>query len=361
MKIIPTAVLLLTFFLVACDRAVPEKNDNIRPVSLFAVSDSTQQGERIFPARILAGDRTELAFKRAGQLEQLLVNEGQRVERGQLIAELNNNDARLRLKDRQAAFTLTQAQYNRFASLIQRNVVSQAELDVQRAARDSAQAALKLAQEELNDMSIRAPFAGVIATVNVRNYQIIAPGQSIATLNALDSLDVVFNIPENLFTLIDANNIQYQPLVEFNHLPGREFVASYKEHTAQTVSGALTYQMVLSLPRPPDIPLLSGMSGRVKINLGNLSGNASQPNVTVPVEAVFNPDDKTGQQPQVWVVIQHEGKLVVESRQVQLGQLTADGIQVVSGLSEGEMIVAAGTGELHQGQEVRAWVRERGL
>ncbi|WP_156088413.1 biotin/lipoyl-binding protein, partial [Obesumbacterium proteus] len=78
--------------------------------------NNAQQGERVFPARIVAGDKTELAFKRPGQLQQLLVREGERVTQGQLIAELNNNDARLRVKDRQATFDLAQTQFNRLST-----------------------------------------------------------------------------------------------------------------------------------------------------------------------------------------------------------------------------------------------------
>lgn len=221
--------------------------------------------------------------------------------------------------------------------------------------------ALKLAKEALDDTIIRAPFPGVIVMVNARNYQIVAAGQSIATLNALELLDVEFSIPESLFILVDANNVKYQPVVELNNLPGREFVASYKEHTAQTVSGALTYRRVLTMPRPQDTPLLSGMSGKVKINLGNLPGSTAAMAVVVPVEAVFNPDTRAEHKPQVGVVNERDGKLFVTSRQVELGQLTAKGIQVVSGLSQGERIVAAGTRELTPDQELRAWVRERGL
>jgi len=355
------AVLLFTLSLVACDRGTPENNESVRPVSIFDVTNNAQQGERIFPARIVAGDRTDLAFKRPGQLQQLLVREGQRVSQGQLIAELNSNDARLRLKDRQATFDLAQAQFNRFATLSARNVIPRAELDVQRAARDSAQAALKLAQEELSDMQIRAPFSGVIASVDSRNYQVIPAGQPIATLNALDSLDVIFSIPENLFVIIDANNAKYQPRVILNNLPGREFVAQYKEHTTNTTSGSLTYQMTLSMARPQDLPLLSGMSGSVKINLGNLATATQDSNVIVPVEAVFDPDNSPRNQPHVWVVKEKDGKLFVESRRVETGQLTANGIQIVSGLADGEQIVATGTRELRPNQEVRAWVRERGL
>ncbi|MFC0226289.1 efflux RND transporter periplasmic adaptor subunit [Serratia aquatilis] len=361
MKTKLVAVLLFALSLSACDRAAPEKNESVRPVNIFEVSNSAQLGARIFPARIIAGDRTDLAFKRPGQLQQLLVREGERVSQGQLIAELNSNDARLRLRDRQATFDLAQAQFNRFATLSARNVIPRAELDVQRAARDSAQASLKLAKEEVSDMQIRAPFSGVISMVDARNYQVIPAGQPVARLDSLDSLDVVFSIPENLFIIIDKDNAKYQPIVQLNNLPGREFTARYKEHTTNTTSGSLTYQMTLSMPRPQDLPLLSGMSGSVKINLGNLAGAAQTANVIVPVEAVFNPDSTARNQPHVWVIKERDGKLFVESRQVETGQLTADGIRIISGLADGERIVAAGTRELRQDQEVRAWVRERGL
>lgn len=361
MKIKFIVITFIAFFISACDRKAAEQSVTVRPVSILEVSNSAQQGVRIFPARIIAGDRTELAFKRPGQLERLLVREGESVTQRQVMAELNSNDARLRLQDRQATFNLSQTQFSRYAALSERHIVARAELDVQRAARVSAQASLKLAKEELDDTIIRAPFPGVIAMLNARNYQIVAAGQSIATLNALALLDVEFSIPESLFTLIDANNVKYQPVLELNNLPGREFVASYKEHTAQTVSEALTYRMVLTMPRPQDIPLLSGMSGRVKINLGNLPGSVAAMALVVPVEAVFNPDTSAEHKPHVWVVNDRDGKLFVTPLQVELGQLTAKGIQVVSGLSQGEQIVAAGTRELTPDQEVRAWVRERGL
>ncbi|GKX51789.1 efflux RND transporter periplasmic adaptor subunit [Budvicia aquatica] len=361
MNIKLVAVLLVTIFLSACDREAPEKSDGVRPVSIFDVINNAQQGERVFPARIVAGDKTELAFKRPGQLQQLLVREGERVTQGQLIAELNNNDARLRVKDRQATFDLAQTQFNRLSTLSARNVIPRAELDVQRAARDSARAALNIAQEELSFMQVLAPFDGIIANVNARNHQVVTAGQPIAILNSLDSLDVVFSIPENLFIIIDENNAKYQPTVQLNNLPGRDFAARYKEHTTNTTSGSLTYQMTLTMPRPSDLPLLSGMSGSVRINLGNLSGAAQTANIVIPVEAVFNPDNTQRNQPYVWVVKQRDGKLFVELRKVETGQLTANGIQILSGLNDGERIVAAGTRELRPDQEVRAWVRERGL
>lgn len=361
MKINCVVVLFCSLLLSACDRETLAPADSVRAVSLVEVSDRAFQGERSFPARINAGDTTLLSFKRPGQLQQLRVREGEHVEKGQVIAELDNQDARLRLKDRQATFELAQAQYTRFATLSARHVIPRAEFETQRAARDSAQAALKLAREELGDMQLRAPFSGVIASVDVRNYQVLPAGYTVAVLDALDSLDVTFSLPENLFGVLDINNKDYQPKVTLNALPGREFTARYKEHTTTTTAGSLTYQVTLTLPRPTDLPPLSGMSGSVTAHLGKLNGEARAANIIVPVEAVFNPDNTARDQPHVWVIKEREEKLFVESRQVETGQLTANGIQIVSGLADGERIVAAGTRELRPDQEVRAWVRERGL
>ena len=58
----------------------------MRPVKIFTVEDSGQNGTRYFPARLQAGDETQLSFKRSGQLQQLWVREGEQVKKGQTIA-----------------------------------------------------------------------------------------------------------------------------------------------------------------------------------------------------------------------------------------------------------------------------------
>lgn len=63
----------------------------------------------------------------------------------------------------------------------------------------------------------------------------------------------------------------------------------------------------------------------------------------------------------MWVVSEQQEGLTVNARSVTVGQLTHDGIEVLSGLNAGEQVVAAGGNELSEGQRVRPWVRERGL
>ncbi|PAW13114.1 efflux transporter periplasmic adaptor subunit, partial [Klebsiella pneumoniae] len=102
-------------------------------------------------------------------------------------------------------------------------------------------------------------------------------------------LDVVFSIPENLFTSLDIRNTSYRPVVRINTLPGREFTAEYKEHTGSSDNSTLTWQIVLTMPRPDDFRRRR-VSGTVTVNLGNLPASAGRETLIVPAEAVFNPD-----------------------------------------------------------------------
>lgn len=239
--------------------------------------------------------------------------------------------------------------------------MSQAELEVHKASRDSARAALKIAQEELNDLNLTAPFSGVIARLSVRNHQVVAAGQPVATISRSDLLDVIFSVPENLFTSLDMRNASYQPRVRINNLPDREFTATYKEHTASSEANSLTWQVTLIMPRPENFPAVAGLSGTVTINPANLATATPVDTLVVPVEAVFNPDSSQRNEAHVWVIAGEGDTLHVEDRKVTVGELTSQGIEIKSGLQKGDRVVAAGVSELHAQQPVRIWVRERGL
>ena len=281
LSLLPAVLLLLT----ACD----PKPDRAAPLpKMVKVAEVVKAGnaqQRVFPARIESGDATDLAFKRAGQIETLDIRQGAVVKQGQrlpsipggpwrkgghVLASLNDREARQRLNDRQTAATLAQRQFDRFQTLAGRQAVSKAEMDVQRANRDSANAALQIAREELSQMTLVAPFSGTAASVHVRNHQVVAAGQPVVTLTRTDLLDVVFSLPENLFNTFDIRNAQYRPVVRINALPGREFTAVYKEHSGSSDSNTLTWQVILTMPRPDDFPVVGGVSGTVTINLTNL-------------------------------------------------------------------------------------------
>ncbi|KJV30822.1 efflux RND transporter periplasmic adaptor subunit [Pantoea sp. SM3] len=354
-------IAIVIFITTGCDQKKTDVVPQPRMVKVVEVVASGEAQQRIFPARIESGDSTDLSFKRAGQIDSLEIRQGNNVKQGQVIARLISHEAQQRVNERQTAATLAQRQFARFQTLSGRQAISQAEMDVQRANRDAANAALQIAREELSQMTLTAPFSGTAAVVHVRNHQVVAAGQPIATLTRNDLLDVVFNVPENLFTALDIRNMTYRPVVRINTLPDREFQAEYKEHTGSSSSNTLTWQVILTMPRPADFPAVGGVSGTVTINLANLPANVNHAALVVPVEAVFNPDSHQRNEPHVWVVQGSGDQLKLEDRKVTVGDVTNQGVVITDGLKAGERVVAAGVNELHAQQPVRIWTRERGL
>ncbi|MDF3931145.1 efflux RND transporter periplasmic adaptor subunit [Pseudomonas citronellolis] len=358
----PALPLLLAALLVGCGPSPSAPVDTVRPVKLFTVPAAEAEGVRQFPGQLVASDEVELSFRLAGHLKTLDVKQGQRVERGQLIATLDDTDLRLRLRDRQATFDLARAQYQRLATLSERQLVARAQLDQQKAQLDSAEAALKLARQELGYARLEAPFGGVIAQLPAQNHQMLQPKQPVAILQSADTYDVQFQLPESLLERVDGASLRsdYQPLVRLARVPGRELPARYKEHSTRPDPATLSYTVTLTIERPQDATLLPGMSATIEVDFSQL-GRAAAPVLRVPVEAVFSADDGAPGHSQVWVVSGDDANLRVARREVRLGQPGRDGIQVLDGLQPGERIVAAGTAELRDGQHVRAWQRERGL
>ncbi|KAF1053210.1 MAG: Toluene efflux pump periplasmic linker protein TtgG [Stenotrophomonas maltophilia] len=358
----PALLLLSALALAACGPQPPAAQHSPRPVKAFTVAPADAERVRQFPAQLAASDEVELSFRLAGHLKSLSVKPGQRVERGQLLAELDDSDLRLRLRDREAAFSLARAQFQRVETLSQRQLVSRAELDQRRAELASADAALKLARQELAYARLEAPFAGVIAQLPVQNHQMLQPKQPVAILQSADTLDVVFQLPESLLERVDGGSLRsdYQPQVRLARVPDRSFAALYKDHATRPDPATLSYAVTLTIERPKDLTLLPGMSATVDIDFSQL-GRSAPGVIRVPVEAVFSADDGQPQQSLVWVIGGSGDDLHVQRRAVQLGQPQGDGIQVLDGLQPGERIVAAGTAELREGQAVRVWQRERGL
>jgi RND family efflux transporter MFP subunit len=357
LSLIPVVILITT----ACDQKTQHVTPAPRMVKVAEVVAVGDAQQRVFPARIESGDSTDLSFKRGGQVESLDVRQGANLTQGQTLARLNSREAQQRFNERQTAATLAQRQFDRFQTLAGRQAISQADMDVQRANRDAANAALKIAREELDQMTLTAPFSGVAASVTIRNHQVVAAGQAIVTLTRTDLLDVVFNVPENLFTTLDIRNAQDRPVVRINSMPDSQFTAQYKEHTGSSNNNTLTWQVILTMPRPENFPLVGGVSGTVTVNLANLPANTGKPALVVPVEAVFNPDNHPRNEPHVWVVKGEGEQLHLEDRKVSVGQVTAQGVVITEGLNAGEQVVAAGVNELHAQQPVRIWTRERGL
>jgi RND family efflux transporter MFP subunit len=361
MRLLHLLLIPISMTLMACSQDVPEDvREAIRPVKIFQVQSSDASMMRKFPAQVHSAESAELAFRVSGELQRLPVATGKEVRQGDLLASLDPRDYQILVDDRKARYLLAKSQFQRTNDLFKRQQVSKAQFDQATAELDISNAALAAARSDLSYTQLKAPFSGQVSQRYVENHQPVSAGQKVMMLQVRNLLEVQMQIPESLMANLATDSEQnYQPEVEFEAIPGKRFLGSYKEHNAQADAATGSFTVTLTLARPPQLNLLPGMSASVHVDLNKILSNKISI-VTIPSQAVFQTEIQAegSSNAQVWVV---QSDMMLAARTIKVGRLTQSGIEVISGLQAGDKIVAAGVHQAHEGMHVRPWVQERGL
>ena len=338
--------------LAGCEEQAAEPESGPVPVKLATV-DRSEDGARRFPGRVMATERSELAFRVSGQLIELPVKDGERVKKGQLLARLDPRDFQNELDRSGADVELAKKNYQRGQALAERGVIADSELDRLSSRYQQARSAYKLARDNLSYTRILAPYDGVVASTDQENYQFVQAREPVIHLQSSATIDVRFSVPQSFITRAAPLDQTFRAEVIFPALPDRRFPAVYREHEAR--SGATqAYFVVVTLPVPEELAVLPGMSAEVRVGKDHLD-QAQRPRV--PIAAVFNQDGSEGAW--VWRLDPEAG--TVHAENVTLGPVTGAGVEILDGLQPGDRVVSAGVHRLKEGQAVRELARERGL
>jgi RND family efflux transporter MFP subunit len=336
------------------------------PVTLYTIVETEQSMER-YPGKIEASLYSALSFRINGKLEEILVKPGDEVSTGQLIARLDDRDAQSNLEDVQSQYNVAAAMYERMRIAVERGAISRARFDEAEASYHSAKAALTRAKDQLSYTELIAPFAGIIATVPVENYQVITPKQTIAKLQKPGQIDVVFQLPEQKIRVIERPKAQPDTLEElawvtFPDMPDKRYRAQYKDHESVAKQGSLSYEVTLTLPAPEEINLLDGMSATVLLDMAKILGRIES-TWRLPYTAIVTQDGERSRTI-VWrfkadTTNAKEGE--IEAVPVTIRRSVSGGVIVEGNLALGDQIIAAGATLLSPDQRVQAWVKEGGL
>jgi RND family efflux transporter MFP subunit len=357
-----TTVLATSLLLTGCkhDQEAVVKDTVIRPVKLTTIGNLSV-AVRHFPAEFVATEETDLTFRVSGQLESLPVVPGQQVKKGQLLAALDDKDFKLNVSQKQTAYDLAKLQQRRISAMVKQRAATQSQLDEINNTVKQASTALQQAKNQLTYSRIKAPFDGVIAKVYADNYEAVSAAAPILKLEDAETIDVQFQIPEDFVARIQSRGKTYQPTVIIDSMPDEVFKANYKDHSTNPDPNTKGYTVNLTMQRPDSdkLLLLPGMTAEVQVNTNILLGDSQY--WLVPVEAVFAPENQplSSQKRSVWIYNPENNQLNL--RDVVIGELQGDQLQIVSGLKEGDQVVSAGVHAMREGMEVRPWVKERGL
>jgi len=351
------------FLLSACsgsdDTKTTTQAEQPRPAKIVQVIPAGVNTLRSFPGTLESSTKAELAFRVGGQLDQLPIIAGQRVNKGDLLARLDDTDFRNSLDEREARYELAQVQHDQSKKLLKQKLTSQLKYDQSVAELKSAKAALDQARDNLKYTKLLAPFDAIVARVDMENHQAIQAKVPVIQLHDEDKLDIHFNIPESLINQMRrVENPQEVHVVcgvvRFASRPEETYKACHKEHESVPDSVTRNYEVTFSMVDATDFIALPGMSVSIEIDFGPFIPDNLAKGWLVPVEAVF---EKEGKQ-WVWRV-NKEGR--TQLTEVSIGSIKGDMLEVQQGLSVEDNVVAAGVSFIREAMWVKPLVKERGL
>jgi len=332
------------------------EQDLPRPVKAYVIGGDEASQTRRLPARVIASQRAEVSFRIPGLIVELPVKEGDFVEQGQVLAQLDKKDYQTIVNDRQAKFDEARANYERGKDLVKDGFISKMDFDRLEANYRSTKADLEQARLDLSYTSLKASFKGQVARRYIQENEEVQAKEPIFALQNVGQLDIKFDLPERLVLTLRRRGVSEEEAVQREPLAyvrfaaaGERFPLSFKEVATRADPQTRTFEATFSLDTPDNITVLPGMTAEVDLDLAAIYG-PREFEILIPNTSVFA-DPSGANRKLVWVV--NLDTMMVQAREVETGELIDDRIRIVSGLKAGESVVSAGVHHLQEGQKVR--------
>ncbi len=353
-RLLPPVALLLSWLLgLGCAKETPPEAEVIRPVKAIVVRPAAEGMTRTFSGSARAGKEAALAFRVGGKVEEILVEVGDSVLEGKVLARLDASDFLLEVKNlehnlesAEAAAKNSQNSYQRAKALYENSNIGKDELDSIEAQRNSDRAQvqalsaqLEQARNQLSYAELKSPFAGTVSNREVDEFETVSAGQPVLRVLDPGSIKVKFGIPESLVAKVRPGQ---EARIGFESFPGRAFSGRVAEVEPALDGQTGTYPVTVVLSGDHS-GIRPGMAAEVSL-VFEFSGSAG---IVIPTSAILA-DLETGED-YVWIV---SGGAVAR-RKVALGALGAEGVEIISGLEGGETVVVAGVTRLEEGRKVR--------
>ena len=329
----------------ACEPRIPPEieDQSVRPARVMTVNLENQDQHLELVGRVEAAQSIDLAFEVSGPLYKLPIREGQEVKKGQLLAAIDPGDLRLAVSEARVQLRLAQQDLDRKASILSQRGIARSAVDDALSVRDLQHVRLTQAQQKLAEASLLAPFDGVIAQRFVDGFTNVNAAQPILRLHAGNELYVVANIPEHLSATLTPAEID-SIYSTFSFSGDEQFPLTFRENSGEADRVAQSVEVSFAMPKSKQWNFLPGMTASVTIQLKK-SGIAS---VVLPAAAVISDPE---QRLFVWLV--DNNTQTVSRRYVSVSQSQPNGVVVIEGLSEGDVLVTTGAATLSEGIRVR--------
>ena len=310
---------------------------SIEPVSVITLTLKPRRLEDKInlPAVVEPYEDVWVKAEVSGQVVEVLVQEGEAVEKGQVLIQLDDRDYKARLSRIEANYQLAKLEYERTSALVRKKVMSPAELDKISTQLKDLEAQVNEVQLALNRTQIVSPICCLLNETKANRGDFVGVGDPVARILQLDPVKVTVGVPESdvaaVFDLTEAEVII--EALNKRRVKGTKVFLSRMPRTL-----ARLYDLELRVPNP-DGKILPGMFVRV-----DLVKAVYRRALSVPLYAVITQADRS------FVYVEENGS--ARRRDVELGILVGWEVQVASGLKPGERVIVVGHRFLDDDQPV---------
>ncbi|MER8367271.1 MULTISPECIES: efflux RND transporter periplasmic adaptor subunit [unclassified Mesorhizobium] len=334
-------IIVAALGLAGCSQEKAEVTEIIRPVKVVEIAKASDTRQLSYSGSVRARTEMNLGFRINGKITERLVDIGDRVKPGDVLARIDPTDYELSVRSAQASLDAADRQVEtveltrkRAEQLYAKNFAPKSQLEQATlaynqavATRDSARSQLAQAQNQVRYTDLKADKNGIVTAVAADVGQVVGSGTPVVTVAIDGEKEVLIAVPET-------------DIAEFK--PGKTVKAGFWSDEALTLDGKVrevagsadpqsrTFAVRVSLPNDPRV--LLGMTASIEAAADN-----RQQLVSIPLAALAQKDSQSI----VWTVDRNGG--TVHAHPVKVAAFTPDGVSVADGLKPGDVVVAAGT------------------
>ncbi|MBR6042881.1 MAG: efflux RND transporter periplasmic adaptor subunit [Paludibacteraceae bacterium] len=333
------SILTVTLMLASCGNTTEEVKKTPARIKTELASTSTSVENTSYVGVVEEESSTAVSFTGSGTITQMHVTEGQRVSKGQLIAELDKTQSQNMLNAAEAQMQQANDALARMKQLHETNSLPEMKWVEVQSQVEQAKAQLDMAKKSLANCMLYAPVSGVIGKGVKSAGETALPAMSVATILNISTVKVKVSIPEKEIANIKSNS---RSSVSVDAL-GKTFNGGKIEKGVQADPMTHTYDIKININNQQQ-QLLPGMVCNVELKVNNTPGEEKY--CTVPISAV-----QQGADGDKFIWKEVEGK--AHRQKITLGRASGNRIVVLNGLQAGEKVITEGYHKISEGTEVR--------
>jgi len=336
--------LIFLLFLLGCSSSTPTETSTPEagqpiPVSLFPLQTSEMTSVVTASGTFSTKDETLLSFKLGGIVAKVLVEEGEAIKTGQIVASLDLTEIQAGVRQSKFAYEKALRDHQRAARLYSDSVATLEQFENSKTALDIAEQQLKTANFNLSQSQIRASKNGFVLKKFVNAGQLVASGTPILQINGASSTTWVFQatVSDQQWSMLNLED-QAEVFPASVSTTARGKVIR-KSQAADPMTGS--YWVEIALDAVQGQSLASGMFGKASI----------QPTTTVqgweiPFESLLDAEGDSG-----YVFVTADGKTAKKVK-VKVGKISPNAVQILSGLENYRSLIVSGSAYLSDGSTI---------